>query len=120
VTKKETTRQIHHETLKDGNKKIKEKEFWLIIWELANIVLYAYHGIKNNSNRKDAILRNLPYLGIAGVGIGSAIFHATLKNYTQWCKLILSSTAGSLRISVFGYTSLRELVADVSASSSSS
>jgi len=27
----------------------------------------------------------MPYLGIAGVGIGSTIFHATLKNYTQWC-----------------------------------
>ncbi|CAG8983185.1 hypothetical protein HYALB_00004012 [Hymenoscyphus albidus] len=25
------------------------------------------------------------YLGIAGVGIGSGLFHATLKNYTQWC-----------------------------------
>jgi len=51
-----------------------------------DIVLYAYHGIKNNANRKDAVLRNLPYLGIAGVGIGSAIFHATMKYYTQWCK----------------------------------
>jgi hypothetical protein len=49
-------------------------------------VFYALHGIKNNANRKDAVLRNLPYLGIAGVGFGSAIFHATLKNYTQWCK----------------------------------
>lgn len=45
---------------------------------------YAYHGIKSNSNRSDAILRNLPYLGIACVGIGSGIFHASLKNYTQW------------------------------------
>ena len=53
---------------------------------MSNIVYYAYHGIRANGNRKDAILRNLPYLGIAGVGIGSAIFHATLKNYTQWCK----------------------------------
>lgn len=54
---------------------------------LTNItyLYYAYHGIKANSNRHDAILRNLPYLGIAGVGIGSAVFHATLKNYTQWC-----------------------------------
>jgi len=54
---------------------------------LTNItyLLYAYHGIKNNANRKDAVLRNLPYLGIAGVGIGSAIFHATMKYYTQWC-----------------------------------
>jgi len=48
-------------------------------------LLYAYHGIKNNASRKDAILRNLPYLGLAGVGIGSALFHATLKNHTQWC-----------------------------------
>jgi hypothetical protein len=52
-------------------------------------VLYAYHGIKSNSNRKDAILRNMPYLGIAGVGIGSTVFHATMKNYTQWCKFKL-------------------------------
>jgi len=54
---------------------------------LTNItyLYYALHGIKANANRKDAILRNMPYLGIAGVGIGSTIFHATLKNYTQWC-----------------------------------
>lgn len=32
------------------------------------------------------MLRSLPYLGIAGVGIGSTVFHATMKNYTQWCK----------------------------------
>lgn len=48
---------------------------------------YAFHGIRANSNRHDAILRNLPYLGIALVGIGSAVFHSTMKNYTQWCKL---------------------------------
>ncbi|KAF4632036.1 hypothetical protein G7Y89_g6090 [Cudoniella acicularis] len=54
---------------------------------LTNLVYiyYAYHGIKGNSNRRDAILRNLPYLGIAAVGLGSGIFHATMKNYTQWC-----------------------------------
>ena len=50
---------------------------------------YAFHGIRSNSNRKDAILRNLPYLGIALVGIGSAVFHSTLINYLQWCKFIL-------------------------------
>jgi hypothetical protein len=49
-----------------------------------HIVFYAYHGIKSNSNRPDAILRNLPYLGIAAVGLGSGVFHSTLKNYTQW------------------------------------
>lgn len=48
-------------------------------------VYYAYHGIKGNKNHPDAFLRNLPYLGIAGVGLGSFIFHATMKNYTQWC-----------------------------------
>ncbi|KAL2071737.1 hypothetical protein VTL71DRAFT_12972 [Oculimacula yallundae] len=54
---------------------------------LTNIMylVYAFYGIKNNVNRKDAVLRNLPYLGIAAVGFGSAIFHATMKNYTQWC-----------------------------------
>jgi hypothetical protein len=50
------------------------------------IVFYAFHGIKANSKRHDAFLRNLPYLGIACVGIGSAVFHSTMKNYTQWCK----------------------------------
>jgi len=50
------------------------------------LVFYAYHGIRANTYRHDAILRNLPYLGIACVGVGSAIFHATLKNYTQWCQ----------------------------------
>ncbi|PQE32858.1 alkaline phytoceramidase protein [Rutstroemia sp. NJR-2017a WRK4] len=29
-------------------------------------VYYAYKGIRGNSNRQDAILRNLPYLGLAG------------------------------------------------------
>lgn len=48
------------------------------------LVYYAYYGIKANSCRPDAILRNLPYLGIATVGIGSGVFHASLKNYTQW------------------------------------
>lgn len=52
----------------------------------SEIVFYAYHGIRANANRRDAALRNLPYLGIAGVGIGSAVFHSTLKNYTQWCE----------------------------------
>ncbi|EKD20913.1 alkaline phytoceramidase [Drepanopeziza brunnea f. sp. 'multigermtubi' MB_m1] len=47
-------------------------------------LLYAYHGIKNNANRKDAVLRNLSYLGIAAVGLGSAVFHATMKSWTQW------------------------------------
>ncbi|KAH6714718.1 ceramidase [Leptodontidium sp. MPI-SDFR-AT-0119] len=54
---------------------------------LTNItyLIYAFHGIRNNANRKDAVWRNLPYLGIAAVGFGSAIFHATMKNYAQWC-----------------------------------
>ncbi|PVH85176.1 alkaline phytoceramidase [Cadophora sp. DSE1049] len=58
-----------------------------VINTLTNVtyLIYAFHGIKNNANRKDAVLRNLPYLGIAAVGFGSAIFHATMKNYTQWC-----------------------------------
>ena len=64
--------------------------FGEILADHCNLVFYAIHGIRNNANRKDAILRNLPYLGIAGVGIGSAIFHATLKNYTQWCKSALN------------------------------
>ena len=66
-----------------------EAKWWMMKSNVANFeitVFYALHGIKNNANRKDAVLRNLPYLGIAGVGFGSAIFHATLKNYTQWCK----------------------------------
>ncbi|ESZ98467.1 hypothetical protein SBOR_1129 [Sclerotinia borealis F-4128] len=47
-------------------------------------IYYAYKGIQANSNRKDAILRNLPYLGLAAVGILSALFHATCKDWTQW------------------------------------
>ncbi|KFY28983.1 hypothetical protein V493_02621 [Pseudogymnoascus sp. VKM F-4281 (FW-2241)] len=47
-------------------------------------ILYAIHGIYKNWGRKDAFLRNIPYLGIMGVGFGSAIFHATNKYYTQW------------------------------------
>lgn len=57
-------------------------------------MFYAYKGIKANSNRPDAVLRNFPYLGIAGVGIGSAVFHATMKNYTQWCRFIPSDITG--------------------------
>ena len=49
-------------------------------------VSFAIKGIRKNSGKKDAFMRNLPYVGIASVGIGSAIFHATMKNYTQWCK----------------------------------
>lgn len=49
-----------------------------------NLVLYAIHGIYKNWGRKDAFLRNIPYLGIMGVGFGSALFHATNKYYTQW------------------------------------
>jgi hypothetical membrane protein len=52
---------------------------------LTGAVLYAIHGISANTAHKDALLRNLPYLGIMGVGIGSAVFHASMKNYTQWC-----------------------------------
>lgn len=52
-------------------------------------VYYAYKGIQANSNRHDAILRNLPYLGLAGVGILSALFHATCKDWTQWGKFRL-------------------------------
>ncbi|KAF7898583.1 hypothetical protein EAF00_005029 [Botryotinia globosa] len=53
---------------------------------LTNItyLYYAYKGIRANSNRQDAILRNLPYLGLAAVGILSALFHATNKDWTQW------------------------------------
>ncbi|KAG9229964.1 ceramidase-domain-containing protein [Amylocarpus encephaloides] len=47
-------------------------------------IFYAYQGMRKNSNRPDALLRNLPYLGLASVGIGSGLFHSTLKNYTQW------------------------------------
>jgi len=70
-------------------------------------LIYAYHGIKNNVNRKDAILRNLPYLGIAGVGIGSAIFHSTLKNYTQWfddLSMLLATSAVLHRVFTFNTT----------------
>ncbi|APA11615.1 hypothetical protein sscle_08g063850 [Sclerotinia sclerotiorum 1980 UF-70] len=53
---------------------------------LTNItyLYYAYKGIRANTNRQDAIIRNLPYLGLAGVGILSALFHSTNKYWTQW------------------------------------
>jgi dihydroceramidase len=65
---------------------------------LTNItyLLYAFHGVRSNSKRPDAFLRNLPYFGLAGVGIGSIIFHSSLKFYTQWADelsmLIATST----------------------------
>ena len=58
---------------------------YILMADLNFAVYYAIYGIRSNKNRQDAILRNLPYLGIAAVGIGSTLFHATLKNYTQWC-----------------------------------
>lgn len=48
-------------------------------------VFYAFYGIRSNWGRKDALLRDLPYFGILCVGLGSIVFHATLKYYTQWC-----------------------------------
>ncbi|KAG0652352.1 Alkaline ceramidase YDC1 [Hyphodiscus hymeniophilus] len=74
---------------------------------------YAFHGIRSNSNRKDAILRNLPYLGIALVGIGSAVFHSTLINYLQWCKFPRESlVAGPLDLSF--YSEFQTSVEDIS------
>lgn len=49
-------------------------------------VSYALNGVWKNLNHKDAFLRNLPYLGIASVGIGSIIFHSTNRYFTQWGK----------------------------------
>ena len=73
------------------------------------IVYYAFHGIRANSNRPDAILRNLPYLGIACVGIGSAVFHSTMMNYTQWCKLLLNSLLVPLeRSEIQGLSTVKE------------
>lgn len=48
-------------------------------------VFYSCYGIYKNRGHKDAFWRNLPYLGLLGVGLGSTIFHASLKYYTQWC-----------------------------------
>ncbi|RDW91101.1 hypothetical protein BP5796_02266 [Coleophoma crateriformis] len=47
-------------------------------------VYYAFVGIKSNKYQRDALLRSFPYLGIASVGILSAWYHTTLKNYSQW------------------------------------
>ncbi|KAH8820801.1 ceramidase [Xylogone sp. PMI_703] len=57
-----------------------------VVNTFTNIVYcyYAYRGMKLNSNRPDAFMRNLSYLGLATVGFGSIIYHATLKYYTQW------------------------------------
>jgi len=57
-----------------------------VINTVTNIVYvsYALNGIWNNLGRKDAFLRNLPYLGIASVGIGSMVFHSTNRFFTQW------------------------------------
>lgn len=48
-------------------------------------VSYALTGIWKNRSRNDATLRNIPYLGVASVGIGSTIFHSTNRYFTQWC-----------------------------------
>lgn len=52
---------------------------------LVLLVFYACYGVRANWGRKNALLRDLPYFGILCVGLGSIIFHASLKYYTQWC-----------------------------------
>ena len=51
---------------------------------LISPVYLGYRGLMNNWSREDrSFLAALPYFGIIGVGVGSALFHASLKYYMQ-------------------------------------
>jgi hypothetical protein len=45
-------------------------------------VIYAYHGLKRQPASTPLDMK-LPYIGLAFVGILSAIFHAVLNYHTQ-------------------------------------
>ncbi|KFY13363.1 hypothetical protein V492_03316 [Pseudogymnoascus sp. VKM F-4246] len=76
-------------------------------------ILYAIHGIYKNWGRKDAFLRNIPYLGIMGVGFGSALFHATNKYYTQWAddlSMLLATATVMHRVYTYDDTPLHAVL----------
>ena len=54
-------------------------------------MLYAWHGIRMIKGGKLPDASGLPYLALAGVGVFSAIFHATLWVETQRCECHLRS-----------------------------
>ncbi|KAH8727469.1 ceramidase [Phaeosphaeriaceae sp. PMI808] len=52
----------------------------------ATYVIYGLHGLRRVQSHKDGVLFStlaLPYLGLIGVGLLSAWFHATLKYHSQ-------------------------------------
>ena len=49
------------------------------------LVGYAIHGIRRYKRQDVGMFSpvNLPYWGLIGIGVFSAIYHATLKYHTQ-------------------------------------
>ena len=50
-------------------------------------MFYAWYGIQQCRRKADFWSASLPYFGIASVGIGSAVFHGTIKLQAQWGEL---------------------------------
>jgi hypothetical protein len=59
-------------------------------------VLYAAEGIFRNAHRTNALSECMPYVGFAGVGVGSALFHMLLGHYSQTCELYLLNMCSAL------------------------
>ena len=56
---------------------------------LTLVVIYAGYGVWSWRRNADFWNKALPYFALAGVGIGSAAFHGSMKLQAQWCKLHL-------------------------------
>ena len=47
-------------------------------------VILALHGLHRTWGNRE---RSLPHLGLFGVGLGSGIFHASLREWPQICEV---------------------------------
>jgi hypothetical protein len=60
---------------------------WYTDFSSTSPVAYAVEGISRNAHRPNALYDCMPYIGLAGVGIGSALFHMLRGFYSQMSEL---------------------------------
>lgn len=77
-------------------------------------IYYSVHGIRGNVSRSGSIQtgmsRSGPWFGILAVGIGSLIFHTTMKPYTQWADDLSMLVASGLSVhKVYTFDSTRQV-----------